>query len=1225
MHELFLEERVENGHPDPARLVKLKRRQLNGSAFDLKPGKSYMEKFLESASPEHKVVCEVSATPSPLKLTLENSSESGLEILEISTVSPVKKSSEVKESTCLSPNKQELVLRPFTDELNDEAIDRGILKVPDPSADGETDESPSTVHKMAIEEELAVDAVSKTEGSLDGDHSDDITSEVDNYMDALATMDSEMETDNECKPKSNHVILNVDKHVVDSETNQANFSDSQSIGNSSVSDGGNSSFKKGRSSFSYSDSLSNLADNSPSDGEGAAKMFPSSENCAAEIVDLPSYHPCVYVVGALGTESHEPIVFTDVCTEEEKIPDPGEVPCGSGLTDLNPTLLPSIPAANSLVASLEGPELDETSYDCTKLGSKSPSTYKSGTNLADSSVVLCDICSQTRHDNFITASDESHPVDELDHAVPTVFSDAFVDTSNLLELAREKKSGEDSVNEMLQIDYADEICAENLVEGKIASPHSTSSSTKEQLLCSALPEVEVDSSVTLLPDSLDVLKPGDLASEVDDAIAAMGVNSEKLTPAVDTSEYKCLDIKADASHVEIDSTKVGMKIEEIAVAEDVGEMGGLTSKVDLVEGDCVPLKHPSNCSDKPDPEDHMKLDNIASETVQAEDVAASAIATGGADDEVVNNATCPSSDLICSPSRNLTDIQESCSGSEDLHQKGLEFNELTSPDCLTESMAKIEIKQLEVASRDLDVDPYKSDSGDHTSLEVIEHLNDSSLAEQTQSRLYVSDDTITPSSEPSNLELESKPTYQSHSVDNSEDYVHSPTCYLPEAVTYSKQSMGLQHDQISAEFVCSNDANSESLNLQASCTFYHAEPGIPSEQSLELQSDKLDEGCERADEANSRSSNLLSEQIPTLGGHIDQERYFDASSKEDLPSQELRLQSAGRGPKSTELAMNPFDSIFPSFGLLPGVNHVNLEAMPPLPPLPPMQWRIGRVQHAPLASQEDLIEHSRDTFLPIQLSITDEKAQYDFPSSCGEVMQPSSPPLSLTVADSQISQHSSAESVGNSLQPTPLPSEMSTIDNEATSQQNYLPLEQTQSLESCLTLPKVPNESLAHGFPASGGESMQASSNPFSPVPTVEHTISGHDPVPSQGLPVQLLNQLAPETGLEGKVLDHGLQNLEGEHGNSPKKSVVPLTTEEEQPQLDSVTSQGETTWSPSTLALPPTYQVGKPNGNKLPRPRNPLIDAVAAHDKSKVMVICGIFLTISLFSCLIACKVLAS
>lgn len=239
LHQLFLEEPVENGHSDPAPLVKLKRRHLDGSPFDLKPGKSYMEKFLGTPSLEHEVH-EVPLNPLPLQLILDNSDDSGLEIVEISTVSPVKKSSEGKESTCLSPISPQVAVKPHGHELNGEAINREIVKVPDPVAGGEADESPYVIHKVATESELAVDEDEKTEASLDGDHSDDLISEVDSYMDALTIMESELETDNEYKLKTEQVFLKVGEHRADYDAIeehldvQANSSDSQSLGNYSV-------------------------------------------------------------------------------------------------------------------------------------------------------------------------------------------------------------------------------------------------------------------------------------------------------------------------------------------------------------------------------------------------------------------------------------------------------------------------------------------------------------------------------------------------------------------------------------------------------------------------------------------------------------------------------------------------------------------------------------------------------------------------------------------------------------------------------------------------------------------------------------------------------------------------------------------------------------------------------------------------------------------------------
>ncbi|KAK9290512.1 hypothetical protein L1049_008682 [Liquidambar formosana] len=61
---------------------------------------------------------------------------------------------------------------------------------------------------------------------------------------------------------------------------------------------------------------------------------------------------------------------------------------------------------------------------------------------------------------------------------------------------------------------------------------------------------------------------------------------------------------------------------------------------------------------------------------------------------------------------------------------------------------------------------------------------------------------------------------------------------------------------------------------------------------------------------------------------------------------------------------------------------------------------------------------------------------------------------------------------------------------------------------------------------------------------------------------------------------------------------------EDDQPQHGSLTHEGEMAWSLNTSDLLPVFEEGKSNGNpsvKLPRPRSPLIDAVAAHDKSKM------------------------
>ncbi|KAL6337924.1 hypothetical protein AAG906_005389 [Vitis piasezkii] len=138
-----------------------------------------MEKFLETHLPGYEVVHEICVSPPSLKLASNSGHELGLEILEISTVNPSKE--------------------PFMDEVVEEVIDGAILKVPESNPEGETDKI-SSIYKVSDEREVQVDGESKIEGNVNGYHSDDVTS--DNYMDVLNTMESEMETDIENKPKN---------------------------------------------------------------------------------------------------------------------------------------------------------------------------------------------------------------------------------------------------------------------------------------------------------------------------------------------------------------------------------------------------------------------------------------------------------------------------------------------------------------------------------------------------------------------------------------------------------------------------------------------------------------------------------------------------------------------------------------------------------------------------------------------------------------------------------------------------------------------------------------------------------------------------------------------------------------------------------------------------------------------------------------------------------------
>uniref|UniRef100_A0A2C9V9W2 Protein SCAR n=1 Tax=Manihot esculenta TaxID=3983 RepID=A0A2C9V9W2_MANES len=1201
LHQLFLEERVENGHSDPARLVKLKRRQLDGSPFDLKSGKSYMEKFLGTPSPEHKVVHEVPVNPLPLQLILDNSDDSGLEIVEIITVSPVKKSSEGKESTCLSPTSPQVAVKPHGHELNGEAINREIVKVPDPVAGGEADESPYVIHKVATESELAVDAEERTEASLDGDHSDDLISEVDNYMDALTTMESELETDNEYKLKTEQVFLKVGEHRADSDAIeehldvQANSSDSQSLGNYSMSDDGRDSFKKGQSSFSYSDSVSNFAENIPSDIEGVVNIFPSSVQ--AGILDSPFDPPSVDME-TLGNQSSELVMANEKCIEEDTIPSAGEAARSLCPSDSDNLLLLSVPVANSVVVDTKSDEI--SSY--IKISPKSPEIDDNVSSLLDSSILISDVPPHGAHDHLLTVSSEGCLVEDSDHEGPNI----VLHTSDMADM--EKKESDVSVKEVLQTDCADGIDGVILVEGKIDSPHAVIFPSTEQIPCSILPEVDVDLGVTLASESSGMVNPVRIDSEVVDVVA--GANSENLrgiaeTPEVDSIvDHQCSDIAIDVSRIEYDLNEVGityskeMSLEETSGADDGEEIGEPASKLDVMRGDSVPFEHPANYSDKQIPDEHVNL---------KDDVGASpgsVTVTIGANDDV-NEANNLSSDLVVSSSSNLPHIQESQTGNEGAHQKGLDFSEGAHqkgfdinvgafPEYCPESE-----EQREVAPTVLNSSPYELVSDDHSNVDVLEHVHESAIANQTQHCSYISDDTV-PSPEVRKLDLES--TEQAnlrHSIDTSEDAVCSTTSHQSEVETSLEHSMELPADQILVGSVCGvvDEANFESLDPQSTSPCHLPGSGLPSEPLLELQSDQLDKGYLQADEASPKTSDLQSEQMQTVS-NIDKKRWPIASPEQDATSSlELQIPPAGQELNDTMSRRNPFDSVFPSFCALPE----NLEEVPPLPPLPPMQWRLGKVQPAPLASHREWIDHGVDTLLPTQSSAADGKIRFDSLSSGTEIMQPPNTFSNNICADIQNPRHMSTEPVENSLMPTPLSLEMPAVVCNA----NCLAfsLERQQSLNPFLASPEIINDRPEDGSLASAGRPIESSSNLSSPVVDVEYILNEHDPLPSRGLEIKPSNRLTSELILEAKEPEHSLQNSEEEERDSHDKSVSPPIMLKDQ-QHDSVTLHGETTWAPSTLAFPPIYEVGKPNGSKLPRPRNPLIDAVAAHDKSKVMVI---------------------
>ncbi|KAK9054896.1 hypothetical protein SSX86_025975 [Deinandra increscens subsp. villosa] len=177
LHQLFLEERVLTGATEAARRVRLKKRP-NKFPLDSENGESYMNR-LNSPSPAH----DVASFPSNGS-RLEDSN-----IMRSAIGSPMQNA-----SPCISSRK--------------------VAESQPSYADLEVDDNQTT-----FDDEIL------TEGLQNGYPSEDVASETHNYLDALATMESEVET-----RITQGTYSDANKHQL-----QSQLSDSQSIENSAAS------------------------------------------------------------------------------------------------------------------------------------------------------------------------------------------------------------------------------------------------------------------------------------------------------------------------------------------------------------------------------------------------------------------------------------------------------------------------------------------------------------------------------------------------------------------------------------------------------------------------------------------------------------------------------------------------------------------------------------------------------------------------------------------------------------------------------------------------------------------------------------------------------------------------------------------------------------------------------------------------------------------------------
>ncbi|XP_039115406.1 SCAR-like protein 1 [Dioscorea cayenensis subsp. rotundata] len=216
----------------PIRRVKLKHRNLNDPTSG--SGKSYMENFIEVHLPEEKGFKNSKSHNHVMKKSFD-SSESVPEENEVFIDNSVKSPSFKGKTPTQLPFEQKVIVVPANkldnhDEDLFESLSEPVCEVQSEkkafaeienklfrSANGS---HPSELEKslppvqVLDQNQLSIDAEFGENGHPDGYMSDDVTSEMEKYMDALNTMESELETDSESKARRMAGQLNLEQQLV---------------------------------------------------------------------------------------------------------------------------------------------------------------------------------------------------------------------------------------------------------------------------------------------------------------------------------------------------------------------------------------------------------------------------------------------------------------------------------------------------------------------------------------------------------------------------------------------------------------------------------------------------------------------------------------------------------------------------------------------------------------------------------------------------------------------------------------------------------------------------------------------------------------------------------------------------------------------------------------------------------------------------------------------------
>nr|GMC97662.1 protein SCAR2-like isoform X1 [Ipomoea batatas] len=996
LHQLLLEERNETGGKDSEHHVKLRRR-LNGFPFDSKTEKSYMEKLLETPSVGQKPVHEVFVDSLSLKLPSRVASETGLDIVENSAVNvneevAVSINEEVtwtNRNTSPSPSQSEDTVAPISpnDTLNEIATYDEYLEISNQSLSVEAGYTLHAFHNVSTDGEISVDG--DRQDTTSGYQSDDISSGIDDYMDAPTSMGSELDLESEMNPNKDLHVKSSKFSATNDERLQSESSDSLSIRNSMLSDDENGSSKKEICSFFNSGSSSTSPEMAHLEGEVAAKDFAITGNR----VQMCDSHLQTTDDGFSSAQPLEDAFDNDTCAKTAGINRqssdfgepmtrptiPGLVSI-SGYADEEAIVIKDAltePVRNEIFSTLGECEND---YVCVVENAANPTAPRTLevqgrtgedpptrvsdenqdeiiNNHATSAVNPDNVSSNAGDDTPIPLSTDNEHECNLDvgHLNPSnnlsITSSIFNHISqNRDELFSAKNGLLDRLNDKGPNFVENPTCLHKLSDSPSSNKddHSSSSSV---ISCSSDgndQNISTDASLHVpntLEISLEECAKNSLQIVSEEEIAETnhsGASDLDDIPVCSNLSITQAEIESVGSILEIETDNASLKYNERLT--NAIPNGAEQRVFDVIhEVDC-----PTNL-------DYVETHISAEDAFLPLDSGERGISQIGQEclDEILSARTGETMDHIAYGYPESVSEEPAVLNATMTEAYQLNVGDATGS---VDSTDDVKVN----ASSYMDIKKFQDDSISCSDQFTQNKLRIASLcfpgSHKESDKLNVGHHAIiSPISDSVSHDIAGYSPLQCNVLPSDLDKV---TCVATGQSVLDMEpisSSGNNLTNVIRERIPCENLDKGSSDDALSLPTHHC-----IEENVELAHIQLDEGLVGKGEANNELS-PLQERTQVL------ERTVATSSRlmpESLPSQPLVSKLSSHDNNSLDLdkdPQNPLTCMSPGFALFPGNNQISPEEMPPLPPLPPVQWRLGKVQLASPALERNVVQ--RDTGL----------------------------------------------------------------------------------------------------------------------------------------------------------------------------------------------------------------------------------------------------------------------